>query len=357
MVQTRRRRNPEGAIPVDTHRPHVGDRYAFEPPGMYPFDVVVIEVGPRMATVSRADPGGEPSPYGTKMPVESVAHFVNDLRGVVYAPPSDPSSGDPIVDAVLSGAATFLGKGDDGLAFRVDTPEGPLVVKVSTTVPFQPFNPNHLTPAEAAARLEAQHAASEAMADVGVPGILPSAFTRHGEGAAVKGFMLKPWVEIPEHLTRAQLDEVAASVEAAHKTGWVFRDDLQVGVWNGRVYHFDTGKAEYVGVGKKSDPDDYWSDAHTDVQNLKRLFEKYGERYLTSREQQNPIAEFEALYGFRASTPEERKKYRSLVLRLGMRIKSFLKNHPDEEHGFWSEIPEYADEEIRDMMERFKEPA
>ena len=356
-----RRRNPEGAIPVDTHEPRVGDRYAFEPPGMYPFDVVVTEVGPRMAKVSRADPGGEPSPYGTKMPVESVAHFVNDLRGVVYAPPSDPSSGDPVVDAVLRGDAAHLGKGDDGVVFRVDTPKGPLVVKVSTTVPFQPLNPNHLTPAEAVARLEAQQAASEAMADAGVPGILPSALVVHE--AAQKAFMVKPFVEIPERLTKSQLDEVAASVEAAHKAGWVFRDALQVGVWDGRVYHFDTGKAEYLGglpdAAKRLDPEDYWSDAHTDVQNLKRLFSDNGARYLTEREKTNPIAEFESLYSVNAGllNAAERKKYRSLVLRLGEQIKSYLRNHPDEDNGFWSSIPEYAADEVRDMMAKFKEPA
>mgnify|MGYP006276398485 CR=1 FL=1 len=356
-----RRRNPRAlATPFATRRPRVGDRYSFALPGMYPFDVVVIEVGPRMAAVSRADPGGEPSPYGTKMPVESVAHFVNDLRGVVYIPPSDPSSGDPIVDVVLRGEATLLGKGDDGVVFRVDTPEGPLVVKVSTTVPFQPLNPNHLTPAEAVARLEAQQAASEAMAAAGVPGILPSTLVVHE--AAQKAFLVKPYVEIPEHLSKSQLDEVAASVEAAHRAGWVFRDALQVGVWDGRVYHFDTGKAEYLGdapdAAKRLDPNDYWSDAHTDVQNLKRLFSDNGARYLTEREKTNPIAEFESLYSVdvHSLTPEDRKKYRSLVLNLGQRIKTYLKNHPDEDNGLWSEIPEYAADEIRAMMDRFKEP-
>jgi len=205
--------------------------------------------------------------------------------------------------------------------------------------------------------LEAQQAASEAMADAGVPGILPSSLVVHE--AAQKAFMVKPFVEIPEHLTKSQLDEVATSVETAHKAGWVFRDALQVGVWDGRVYHFDTGKVAYVGVGKKSDPNDYWSDARDDVQSLKRLFGEHGARYLTEREKTNPIAEFGSLYGVdaRSLTPEERKKYRSLVLRLASQIKTYLRNHPDEDNGFWSSIPEYADDEVRDMMERFKEPA
>jgi hypothetical protein len=170
--------------------------------------------------------------------------------------------------------------------------------------------------------------------------------------------MVKPYVEIPERLTRSQLDEVAASVEAAHKAGWVFHDDLQVGLWKGRVYHFDIGKAEHVGAGERTDADDWRSDARSDVESLKRLFSGSDERYLTKAEQQNPIKEFEALYGLdvRHMKPEQRKNYRGLVLRLAQKIKSFLRNHPGEDHGLWSEIPEYADDEVREMMSRLKEP-
>lgn len=316
---------------------------------MYPFDAVITEVSGGKAIVMRTDPGEEQSSYyGVPMPLESVAHFVNDLTGRVYGEPS----GDPIIDAVIDGRAVFLGKGDDGLAFRVDTNDGPLVVKASTTVPYHPFNPGHLTPTEAVDRLEAQHAASEAMIEAGVPGILPSVFRRHGD----KGFVIKPYVEIPDRLTLPQLEEVAASVEAAHKAGWVFQDELQVGLLGGHVYHFDTGKAEYVGTGKDSDPDDHWSAASIDVRSLKRLFKTNGHRYLTAREKDNPIAEFEALHDVDAHslTPEERKQFRRMVLRLSVKIKAFLSNHPDEDHGFWSDH-EYADDEIRDMMAKFKD--
>jgi hypothetical protein len=336
---------------TDLYIPQVGDRHEIRQRSMYPFDAVVTEVNGSRATIARADPGGEVSAYGVTMPTVSVAHFVNDLRGYVYSP---SPSGDPTIDAVVRGAAEFLGKGDDGLAFRVDDPNGAIVVKVSTTVPFQPFNPNHLTPREAANRLAEQQAASDALIADGVPGVLPSYFVLHGD----KGFMIKPYVEIPEHLTRAQLDEVAASVEAAHKVGWVFHDDLQVGLWEGNVYHFDIGKIEYVGIGDRTDPNNWRSDARSDIESLKRLFYSNGERYLTAAEQVNPIKEFEELCGLnvRGLAPEQRKKYRSLVLRLAHKIKSFLLNHPNEDHGFWSEIPEYADDEIRDMMNRLKDP-
>jgi hypothetical protein len=342
---------PDEVIQTDVYVPQVGDRHEITAPSMYPFDAVVTSVNGSKAAVARADPGGEPSAYGVTMPAASVAHFVNDLRGHVY---SQYASGYPVIDAVTQGDAEFLGKGDDGLVFLIDTSEGEVVVKVSTTVPFQPFNPNHLTPREAANRLSEQQATSESMRADGVPGILPSTFVMHGD----KGFMVKPYVEIPDHLTRAQLDEVAASVEAAHKAGWAFHDSLQVGLWKGHVYHFDTGKVEQVGVGKRTDPDDWHSDAYNDVESLKRLFSDNDERYLTKTEQQNPIKEFEALYGLdvRSLDREQRSKYRGLVLRLAHKIKLFLRNHPGEDHGFWSEIPEYADDEKREMMNRLKEP-
>ena len=70
----------------------------------------------------------------SRVPHSALAHFKDDLEGRVR---SDKRSGDPDVDAVTSGEAEFLGKGDDGLAFR----SRDNVVKVSTVVPYQPLNP------------------------------------------------------------------------------------------------------------------------------------------------------------------------------------------------------------------------
>lgn len=352
-----RRPNPSvstdasAVLPTDEYVPQVGDRHSLAPANMYPFDAVVVAVSSPNARIAHTSPGGAPEKFlSVEMPVESVAHFVNDLRGHVYGHPAD----DPIVNAIVHGDAQFLGKGDDGLAFRIDTSKGALVAKVSTTVPYQPFNRGHLTPARSIDRLESQQQASDAMAAAGVPGILPSSFVRHGD----KGYMIKPYVEIPEHLTRVQLDEAAASVEAAHKAGWAFHDRIQVGLWDGHVYHFDTGKAEHVGIGKRSNPEEYDSDAHDDIQSLKRLFDEQGELYLTAAEQINPIKEFEALYGVSAQTmtAAERRRYRVIVRLLQWKIKAFLQNHPGEDHGLWSEIPEYLDDEVRAMMKQFQEP-
>jgi len=347
-----RRPNPANTdastiLPTDSYVPQVGDRHAIEAANMFPFDALVVAVKGDVATVAQASPGKPPWNMSVGMPIEAVSHFVNDLRGHVYGRPAN----DPVIDAIIRGDAQFLGKGDDGLAFRIDTSKGALVAKVSTTVPFQPFNGGHRTPTQAISRLAAQHQASQAMAEAGVPGILPAWFAQHGD----KGFIIKPYVEVPERLTRSQLDEVAASVEAAHKAGWVFHDALQVGLWDDRVYHFDTGKVEHVGVGKRSDPEEHWSDAQDDIGRLKRLFEQNGERYLTVAEQNNPIKEFEALYGVSTigMTPEDRKKYWRIALRLGMKIESFLHNHPGEDHGLWSE-PGYAADEIRAMRDQFK---
>ena len=342
-------------VPSDTYSPRVGDRFSIEPPSpqVYPFDAEVVEVEGDSAKVVIVPPGekAEAGMNRVSMPAASVAHFANDLRGLVYG---GPGSGDPSVDAVLKGRGSFLGKGDDGIAFRVEGGGGPFVVKVSTTVPFQPANQGHTTPKESVRRLREQHERSEAMRSAGIGSLLPARFVEHGRGNAVKGFLIKPYVEIPEKLSLAQLEEIAASVEAAHKAGWVFRDDLQVGTRDGKAYHYDTGKAAYVGK-EKASPDDWRSDASLDVQRLKSLYRANGQKYLTVRERNNPIAEFEelSLANPDGMTEEQKKKNLQRMFMLSFAIKKFLKENPDGDHGFWSD-PEYADEEIRLAMKRLK---
>lgn len=323
-------------IHTDSYEPQVGDEHNIAAAGMYPFTATVTEISGEKAQVAQS------SGYGVWMPKASVAHFVNDLRGVV----DGPRSSNPIIEAVLNGEAEFLGKGDDGLSFRV----GDTVVKVSTTVPYQPFNPGHRTPAEAVARLRDQWAASEEVAAAGVPGILPTEFLQHGD----KGFILKPYVEIPDHLDRKELDAVAESVEAAHRAGWVFGDEIQVGVLRNKLYHFDTGK---LMRSDSTDPDYWRSDAHHDIEALKRLFSKYGQLYLTASERVDPTKEFYAIAGadLRNMTEEGRKRWRSAILRLRVQIAAFIKNHPDHPSiGFWSD-PEYFNDEIKRAMNRLKD--
>jgi hypothetical protein len=307
--------------------------------GMRPWTAIVTEVTPDKVRVGQLPAGSREgpasAPHGVWMPRVSVAHFVNDLRGLVYGPPAK----DRLVSAVLAGKGELLGRGDDGVVFRV----GRHTVKVSTTVPYQPFNPGHKTPREAIARMVRQHEVSEAMRRDGVPGIFPSKLVVHGD----KAFLIRPFVNIPSRLTRAQLDAVARSVEIAHSKGWVFRDDLQVGEYQGRLYHFDTGKAERSTT--RETAGEWQSEEASDLQRLKYLFREHGERYLTAAEQENPLVRWEEALAEdpRRMTPEQKKAMRRQIMRLRDQISTFIKNHPgDVRLGLW-EDPEYVAEEFR----------
>jgi len=205
----------------------------------------------------------EGSEYGPWMPRASVKHFQNDLQGKVEAPPS----GNPDVDAVTSGKAEFLGKGDDGLAFKV----GDKIVKVSTTVPFQPENPGHRSPEQAAAMLKHQVEVGNKLADLGVPGVQRSEFVQHGD----KGFQIKPWVEIPEKFTREQLTAIQDSLIAMHKAGYSLNDAVQVGLAaDGKPVLFDVGKAA------PSEGSGWNSTIDQDFDRLKMLYQASGETFV-----------------------------------------------------------------------------
>ena len=189
------------------------------------------------------------------MPKGAVNQLVTDLQGKVRAKPS----GNPAIDAVTSGSASFLGKGDDGLAFKV----GEQVVKVSTTTPYQPFNASYRTPERAVEQAREQHAAVNEMREAGVPGLLPEKFVEH-DG---RGYTIKPHVEIPEKLTKEQLKEATAIVHAMHAKGWTLGDEVQVGTHNGKVVLFDVGKASKGGSKRN------------DEEALQALHQKHGQSY------------------------------------------------------------------------------
>jgi len=207
----------------------------------------------------------EDASYGTQIPRESLKHFINDLAGKVDVPRSE----NPYIDAVATGRAELLGKGDDGIAFRV----GDHVVKVSTTVPYQPDNPGHRTPPEASNMLRQQTRLGNAVADLGVP-VLRSEFVKHG----AKGFQIKPYVEIPEKWSRARLDEIQAALHEMHERGYTMNDNIQAGLLDGRVVFFDTGK-----MGKtqsyRGEPD-----LESDLSSLKHLYRENGERFVNIKD-------------------------------------------------------------------------
>lgn len=207
------------------------------------------------------------STYGPEMPAASVRHFVNDLEGRVDLPPS----GVPTIDAVLSGAAELLGKGDDGVAFRV----GDEVVKVSTTVPYQPTNPGHLTPEAAVERMRQQTSIHNQLA--GVARCLdPAIFVEHGD----KGFQIKPYVEAIDpkaRLSREQLDDLQDCVVAIHQAGYAIHDAIQVGVGaDGRLVMFDVGKASRLSSDSRWRKDEI----QTDMNNLGYLYQAHGRTFV-----------------------------------------------------------------------------
>jgi len=206
----------------------------------------------------------EGASFGTTMPRASLPHFKRDLAGVVKLPPS----GNPAVDAVTSGKAKLLGKGDDGIVFRV----GRKTVKVSTTVPYQPMNPGHRSPAQAANQLKRQTETSEAMRAAGVPGLLPSTYVRHGD----KGFQIKPYVTIPKKLTLPELEQAQRIVVSMHKHGFALNDSVQVGKHRGKIVMFDTGKADKLASDDANRG--IYSSVESDMDAVKRLYDEHGHR-------------------------------------------------------------------------------
>lgn len=224
-------------------------------------DVGSFDLAVKGAKDGKVQIGYPDSPHVIKeIPAEHYQTWVNDISGKVDVPPS----GNKIIDAVSSGKADFLGKGDDGLVFKV----GDKAVKVSTIVPFIPTNPGDRTPEQAEKMLADQTAISEVMRAAGVPGILPTEFISHGG----KGFQVRPFVDIPEKLSRQQLDKTKSHLEAMHAAGFHLGDYVQVGLHDGQPVLFDVGKAGKLDGSPTQNKD------RIDIDNvrLERLYEDNG---------------------------------------------------------------------------------
>jgi hypothetical protein len=207
----------------------VGDQFnAPEMFDFYPQTYEVKRVEDGLVHVGYANSGMS----HTSMPEASWEHFKNDLSGKVEGPPSS----NPLINAVISGEAKPLGKGNSGLVFRH---EGK-IIKVGTTVPFQPLNPGHRSPEEAIANLKKEHDVCQLLRSKGVPGIPKTEFIVHGD----KGFLIRDEMDMPNSLTPEQLDKVDKIVRRIHGAGYAIQDEIQVGLINGEPYMLDVGDAQ-----------------------------------------------------------------------------------------------------------------
>jgi len=205
-----------------------------------------------------------------RVPKASLAHHLDEMHGRVTGKPNHTSEH---VNAVLRGDAEYLGRGNDGMAFKV----GDKVVKVGGVTPFQPSNHHaYRTPEEAARRLHQDATLSERLRASGVP-MMPKTEIHHHEGRA---FMVRDHLDIPEKFTKPELDEIAEGMTALHRSGHALKDQIQVGRGkDGHLYHFDTGTLD---VNRTYDPDGHSGpddDILRDHERLEALYRQHGHTY------------------------------------------------------------------------------
>lgn len=226
--------------------PAVGDVMQFPatPNGRRAFSLKVKSVDDNHAVLGFANnEGGD-----FKIPAESLKQYRDDMMGIVDVP---AGSDIPEINAVAQGKAKLLGHGDDGMAFDA----GDKIVKVSSVVPFHPINHvGQRTPEEAIEQARQQFQTAKEMYQAGIPGIPKQSVRQVGD----KVFTVREKLDIPKKFTPEQVKQVRQSLDAMHRAGYTLNDDIQVGIGkDGKVYHFDTGKAAKAGH-----PDDYDDDSH-----------------------------------------------------------------------------------------------
>ena len=224
-------------------------------------------VGENTVTIGLAGHKG----FGARYPKESLSHFVSDMSGRT---PDDmtPDSGNESVDAVIRGQGELLGKGDDGVVWRV----GDMVVKMSTVVPYQPLNGGR-TPDQAAQQMREQSQVAEELGGQ-LPSVQVPVTVEHGD----KVFQVRPYVEIPEQFTREELEYVSAQLDALHSLGFRMGDELQVGRQaDGQLVFFDIGKAA-PGEKPFDEYQSYFDPREDDESALRRFYQQHETPYAPS---------------------------------------------------------------------------
>ncbi len=287
--------------------------------GRYPFRVQIIKIRGDDVWLRQIDSQKPPPPIDQdmaggnpfKMSRAAVRHWQNDLTGKVQV---NAKTDDPYINKVLAGEGQYLDKGDDGLVFAV----GDMVVKVSTTVPFQPDSQWQRSPSGAAKMIVMNVRLTEQLRKQGVPGILPTYFKIVGD----KAFMVRPKVDIKKTYSREQIKEVKASIEAIHKAGYSINDEIQVGERSGHMYHFDLGKM--AKISHKDDPKD-------DMQRYEHWAENSGWR--------DPMKNWEyylsMLTNFHTDDDEWRRKYiRKLISQKVLMDKEYPERQTETQREF-----------------------
>jgi hypothetical protein len=201
--------------------------------------VRILKMDKQFVWIAQVFDGKPPHPeMAVKVPISSLYNFVDDVSAQMTL---KKNSGNQYVDAVINGQAEFLGKGEDGVTYRV----GDKAVKSGSSVPYHAvfYNRPHRTPEEALGNIKNEFETGQNLLKAGVPGILPQQFFVH-DG---RGFIIRPFIQVlrgdkeREPMTLPQLLELKNSVEQIHAAGYAIRDTIQVGLWNGHIYHYDLG--------------------------------------------------------------------------------------------------------------------
>ena len=225
-------------------------------------DTVTLQAGDDHPLVPKGNP--------YDVPTASLEHHLDEIHHRVRGM---PASGNDSVNAVIRGDGKLLGRGNDGMVFRV----GDKVVKVGIVTPYHAsVTRMYRTPREATERLKGQVAIGEHLRKLGVPMIPETDFVEYDE----RGYAIRDYMDIPKRLTRDELDEVQRGIIAMHDQGYVVRDEIQVGRGkDGKLYHFDLGsaakgKGKGEGIGAYQD-----GDFGNDFDRLETLYRKHGETF------------------------------------------------------------------------------
>lgn len=332
VVETRKKgatqqsESPKSPAPAESqsnhNEPAVGDVMNFPatPNGRMAFSLQVKSLNNDFAMLGRPD-----SQFGFKIPRQSLAQYCDDMMGVVRVPGRSEINE---INDVIDGKAKLLGHGDDGMAFDA----GDRIVKVSSVVPFHPDNNvGQRTPDQAIEMAKNQFDTAKEMYQAGVPGIIRQSIRQLGD----KVFTVRDKVDIPEKFSPEQVDEVRSMMNALHRKGFSMNDDIQVGVGkDGKIYHFDTGKAAKI---------DHPDDDPDDSGRFERWAEKNGvDAAPLAAKAEKMLGTLQDNKDFVAEMESENSGFAKFYLKYAEEArKAMLANFPNDTNKINAEIDEY----------------